>query len=54
MLRMLLIRTSRMGNDKQETIFASSDAKDFSDKGGKNSKEADLIKFDAKSDINET
>ncbi len=41
MLRMLLKRTSRMGNDKQETILASSDAKDFSDIGGKNSKEAD-------------
>lgn len=54
MLRMWLKRTSRMTNDKQDTIFASNDAKDFSDKGGKNSNDADLIKFEAKIDINET
>ena len=54
MLRMLLKRTSRMTNDKQDTIFASKDAKDFSDNGGKNSNEADLIKFEAKIDIRKT
>jgi len=43
-----------MTNDKQDTIFASNDAKDFSDKGGKNSNDADLIKFEAKIDINKT
>ena len=48
---MLLKRTSRMTNDKQDTIFTSKDAKDFSDSGGKNSNEADWIKFDAKIDI---
>ena len=41
-----------MANDKQETIFASKDAKDFSDKGGKNSNDADLIKLEGKIDIN--
>ena len=40
-----------MTNDKQETIFASKEGKYFSDKGGKNSNDADFIKFEAKSDI---
>jgi hypothetical protein len=40
-----------MTNDKQDTIFASKDAKDFSDNGGKNSNDADLIKFEAKIDM---
>ena len=54
MLHMLLKRTSRMTNDKHDTIFASKEEKDFSDKGGKNSNDADLIKFEGKIDIRKT
>lgn len=40
-----------MTNDRQDKILASSEGKDCSETGGKNSKDADLIKFERKTDM---
>ncbi len=40
-----------MTNDKQERIFASKEEKNSGEAGGKNSKEADCIKLEGKTDI---
>lgn len=40
-----------MGKDKHAKIFASSETKPESEMGGKNSKDADLIRFEKEIDI---